>query len=194
MWKVKVLIAQSCPTLCDPADCSPPGYSVHGIFQPRILEWVTIPFSRKSSWPRDQTWVSCIADRFFTTWATRKSATHIHILLFFGFPSYLGHYRALSRVHVLYSRFSLVICFIHSISSVYMSIPISQVIPSILSFSSQYPYVCSLYLSLFLLCIIYTSFQIPYICVNIWYLFSSLWLTSFCMTVSRSILLYWLQR
>ena len=87
---------------------------------------------------------------------------------FFGFPSYLGHYRALSRVHVLYSRFSLVICFIHSISSVYMSIPISQVIPPIFSFSSRYPYVCSLYLSLFLLCIIYTSFPIPYICVNIY--------------------------
>ena len=41
-WKVKVLVAQSCPTLCDPMDCSPPGSSVHGIFQARILEWVPL--------------------------------------------------------------------------------------------------------------------------------------------------------
>ena len=40
------LIAQSCPTLCDPVDCSPPGYPVHGILQARTLEWVAIPFSR----------------------------------------------------------------------------------------------------------------------------------------------------
>ena len=44
-----------------------PGSPVHGILQARTLEWVTIPFSRGSSWLRDQTWVSCIADRFFTT-------------------------------------------------------------------------------------------------------------------------------
>ena len=48
----------SCPTLCDPMDCSPPGSSVHGIFQARILEWVAISFSRVSSQPRDQTRVS----------------------------------------------------------------------------------------------------------------------------------------
>ena len=44
---------QSCPTLCDPMDSSPPGFSVHRIFQARILEWVTISFSRASSQPRD---------------------------------------------------------------------------------------------------------------------------------------------
>ena len=49
LQKVKVLVAQSCPTLCDPMDCSPPGSSVHGILQARILEWVAIPFSRGSS-------------------------------------------------------------------------------------------------------------------------------------------------
>ena len=48
---------------------SPPGSSVHEILQARILEWVTIPFSRGSSWRRDQTQVSCIAGRFFTIWA-----------------------------------------------------------------------------------------------------------------------------
>ena len=53
--------AQSCPTLCNPEDCSPPGSSVHGISQVRILEWVAIPLSRGSSQPRDRTWVSWIS-------------------------------------------------------------------------------------------------------------------------------------
>ena len=71
--KVKVFITELCPTLCDPMDYSPPGSSVHGIPQARILEWIAISFSRGSSWPRDQTWVSCIAGRFFTIWATREA-------------------------------------------------------------------------------------------------------------------------
>ena len=54
-------------------DCSLPGSSVHGIFQARILEWVTILFSRESSWPRDKTQVSRIAGRFFTIWDTREA-------------------------------------------------------------------------------------------------------------------------
>ena len=60
MFAECVFVAQSCPTLCDPMDCSPPGSSVHGILQARILEWVAIPFSKGSSWPRDRTRVSCI--------------------------------------------------------------------------------------------------------------------------------------
>ena len=44
--KVRVLVAQLCPILCDPMDCSPSGSSVHGVLQARILEWVAIPFSR----------------------------------------------------------------------------------------------------------------------------------------------------
>ena len=64
---MKVKVAQSCPTLCDPMD-----YRVHGIFQARILEWVAIPFSRGSSQPRDWTQVSSTAGRFFTTWTTGK--------------------------------------------------------------------------------------------------------------------------
>ena len=51
-------------------DCRPPGSSVHGIFQARIPEWVAIPFSRGSSWPKDQTQGSHIMDRFLTVWAT----------------------------------------------------------------------------------------------------------------------------
>ena len=61
-----VLVAQSFLTLCNPMDSSPPGSSVRGIFQARILEWVAIPFSRVSSQPKDQTWVSCIVGRFIT--------------------------------------------------------------------------------------------------------------------------------
>ena len=93
-YKVKVKVAESCPTLCDPID-----YTVHGILQARILEWVAFPFSRASSQIRDRTQVSpdqnagmgnlsllhlifptryrtqvsCIADRFFISWVTREA-------------------------------------------------------------------------------------------------------------------------
>ena len=63
---MSVLVAQSCPTLCDPMDCSLLGSSVHGILQARILERVAIRFSRGSSRPKDQTRVSCVAGKFFT--------------------------------------------------------------------------------------------------------------------------------
>ena len=66
-------ITQSCPTLCDPMDCSLLGFSVRGILQARILEWVTISFSRGSSRPRDQTGVSHIGGRCFNLWATREA-------------------------------------------------------------------------------------------------------------------------
>ena len=73
VMKMKVLVAQSCLMLCDAIDCSPPGSSVHEILQAGILGCVAIPFSRGSSWPRDQTWVFCIASRFFfTIWTTRE--------------------------------------------------------------------------------------------------------------------------
>ena len=54
------LVAESCPTLCNPMDCCPPGFSVHGILQGRILDQIAISFSRRSSWPRYWTYVSCI--------------------------------------------------------------------------------------------------------------------------------------
>ena len=114
-WSMLCLVAQSCPTLHDPMDCSPPSSSVHRdspgkntdmgfhallqeIFPSqasnpglphcrqilyhlsyqgslRILEWVAYPFSRGSSQPRNQTGVSCIASRSFTSWATREAPT-----------------------------------------------------------------------------------------------------------------------
>ena len=82
VWKV--LIAQSCLTL-QLHNCSPPGSSVPGILQARILERVAIPFCRRSSGPRDQTQVSCIASSLFTVWAIRETPhrpAHTHT----GFP------------------------------------------------------------------------------------------------------------
>ena len=69
----EVLVAQACPTLCNPMDYSPPGSSVHGILQARKLKWIAMPSSRGSSQPRDWTRVSCPARRFFNVWATRKA-------------------------------------------------------------------------------------------------------------------------
>ena len=66
----------SCSVLsdsCDPMGYSLSGPSVHGILQARRLEWVAIPFSRGSSWPRDWTQFSHITGRFFTVWATRQA-------------------------------------------------------------------------------------------------------------------------
>ena len=68
--EVCVFVVQSCLTLCHPMDCSPPRSSVHGILQTKALGWVTMPPSRGSSWPRDQTWISSTAGRFFTISAT----------------------------------------------------------------------------------------------------------------------------
>ena len=68
MFLKKVKVTQLCLTLCNPMD-----YTVHGILQARILEWVAFPFSRGSFQPRDQTQVSYIAGRFFTNWANREA-------------------------------------------------------------------------------------------------------------------------
>ena len=68
-----VLVAQSSLTLCNPMDCSPPGSSVHGIIQAKILEWIVIPFFRDSSWTSDWSQVSCIAGKFFNVWATKET-------------------------------------------------------------------------------------------------------------------------
>ena len=95
-------VIQSCPTRCDPMDHSPPGSSVHEIVQARILEWVAIPFSRRSSLPRDWTWISCIAGGFFTIWSTIlwQLSTKNYLLNIFGllFPA---SFRAFSSHHWL---------------------------------------------------------------------------------------------
>ena len=85
---VCVLVAQSCLTLWDPIDCSPPGSSVHGLLQARLLEWVAIPFSRRSSQPRDWTQVSHIVDRF-------QMDKYTFVFIFF---SIMGYHRILNIV------------------------------------------------------------------------------------------------
>ena len=91
-WKVKVSVAQYCLILCIPKHCSPPGSSVHEIFQKRILEWVAIPFSRGSSQLRDLTQVSCTAGGFFTFWATIQFSSVAQLCLTLG-PHGLQHAR-----------------------------------------------------------------------------------------------------
>ena len=76
-WRKKESeVIQSCPTLCYPVDCSPPGSSIPGSLQARIQEWVAISFSRGSSWPRDRPQVSCIAGSHFNLWATMEAHGH----------------------------------------------------------------------------------------------------------------------
>ena len=67
------LVAKLCPTQGNPMDCSPPGSSVHGISQARILEWVAISSSRESSWPRDWTLISCTGRPFLYHRATGEA-------------------------------------------------------------------------------------------------------------------------
>ena len=97
-------------SFCDPVDSNPPRFSVHGIFQARILEWVAISSSRESSWPKDRTCVSCIAGRFFIAEPSGKPslensesqmfelmrllfdfwATYSFLYLYFLWPTMLG--------------------------------------------------------------------------------------------------------
>ena len=70
------MLAQSCPTLCDPMDSSPPGSFVHGIFQARIVEWIAISYSRGSSWPKGWTCISyifCIGKQIVYHCSTREA-------------------------------------------------------------------------------------------------------------------------
>ena len=86
-------VAQSCLTLCNPVDCGPPGSSVHGTFPARILEWVAISFSRGSSRPRDQTQVSCLAGRVFTTEPPSKPyiyTINIYVCVYALYMGFLG--------------------------------------------------------------------------------------------------------
>ena len=72
----RVTSAQSCLTLCNPMN-----YTVHGILQARILEWVAYPFSSGSSQPRNRTRVSCIAGKFFTSWVMRDAPLYQSVIL-----------------------------------------------------------------------------------------------------------------
>ena len=113
--KVKVKVTQSCPSLCDPMD-----YTIGGILQARILEWVAFPFSRGSSWPRNRTGVSCIAGRFFANWAIREAPIHftehqkrkfLWILFMNNCSCWLGHslftVKTWFNVHPIISKYLL---------------------------------------------------------------------------------------
>ena len=113
-------VTQLCLTLCDPMDCSPPGSSIHGIFYARVLEWVSISFSRGSSQAKDQTWVSHIAGRRFTFWATKESQPDIQFssvqslsrVWLFATPCITAHQASLSITN---SRSSLRLTSIESV-------------------------------------------------------------------------------
>ena len=81
------LVANSCSTLCNPMDCSPPGSSVHGISQARILEWVAISFSRGLPDPRIEPVSPALAGRFFTI----EQSVYLEVLMWCA----LAHYHEL---------------------------------------------------------------------------------------------------
>ena len=88
-----VWVTQPCLTVCDPMNCSPPGSSVHGILQARILEWIAMPFSRGSSQPRDWTHIYCFACGFFTDTCYNMENTWHH---------YARRNKPITKGHVLY--------------------------------------------------------------------------------------------
>jgi len=100
-----VSVSQSCLTLCNSMDSSPPGSSGHGILQARILEWVSISFSRRSSWPRDRTLISCISwigSKFFTIWATRETHVCMYVI-----STYLCVY---AYIYVCIYKYNIFVC------------------------------------------------------------------------------------
>ena len=113
---------QLCLTLCDPMDCSPPGSSLLGIFQARILEWVAIFFSRGSSRPRDRTCVSCISGRLFTIWATRERGNFLRLvgLISVCYKHNWGIlYQAVGRSHAIQHKWCRIKWFPKKLDSVF---------------------------------------------------------------------------
>ena len=100
-----VKVTQSCPTLCNPLDCSPPGSSVHGILQARILEWVAIPSSKTSSWPKDRIWVPI---QIYTSFIIQFKCPHFWVSSTLaswkinGTVSLLCSHNTLTIVHMLF--------------------------------------------------------------------------------------------
>ena len=121
-------VPQSCPTLWNPMDCSLPSSSIHGIFQARILEWVAISFSRRSSLPRDWIQVSCMVGRCFTIWATREVMIYIFMKLV------LYHLNILSNPVDFLFRTVMVFFGTHKIQDNCCSSPMSLQRPSFSSF------------------------------------------------------------
>ena len=97
LYSLVCVSAQLCLIFCDPLDCSPPGFSVHGILQARILEWVAISFSRRSSRPRDLTPISCIS--CISRWILYHCATWESLcILLTGIKNLLWNLNAKSNI------------------------------------------------------------------------------------------------
>ena len=103
-WKL-LLVAESCPSLPNSMDCSLPGSSVHGILQARILEWVSISFSRGPSWPRDQTHVFCTGRWILYLWITWEVPEYGYLqpkdftyILALSLPLWSSPFRAAKRL------------------------------------------------------------------------------------------------
>ena len=109
-------VPQSCPTLCDPVDCSLLGSSVHGISQVRMLEWVAISSFRGSSQPRDRTCVSGIGRQILYLWAAKDTQPHTaHLLSASGFHS-IGHFVFINLASVTQGH-TFSCCFSHVLGS-----------------------------------------------------------------------------
>ena len=175
----------------DHMDCSPPGSSVHGISQARILEWISIPFSRRSSWPRDQTWVSCIAGGFFTAEPLGKHVNWPQLYIDHlpleppspPHPTPRDHHKHQAGLPVLHSDFPIAICFTRSgVSTSLLLSPFVLLSPSPTGSTSQF----SMSVSPFLPCKNvhhnhFSRFHIYALICNIF----SFWLTSLCKTGSK---------
>ena len=109
MWKQWKFIHSVVSDSLQPHGLQSPFASVHGLLPARILEWLAISFPRGSSQPRDQTWISCIAGRFFTVWVTREAHFEMYLVLineasYFPLrPDHLGVYTQLSNSTVWHS-------------------------------------------------------------------------------------------
>ena len=145
---------------CDPRDFGPTGSSVHGILQAIILEWVAILFSRGSSWPRNQTWVSCTEGRFLPSEPPRK-------------PQVLVSY-------LFYAWASLVTQMVTNLQS--QSPILSPIFPSFITTGLFSIFVTLCFVNKFIICTIFfldSTYKWSHI------IFVFVWLTSFSMTTSR---------
>ena len=109
-------VAQSCPTFCNPMDCSPPGFPVHEIFKARVLEWVVISFSRGSSQPRDWIWVSRMVGRCFFRLSHQESKIIYpnYILIVRWYTSMTSEIQIL--LYILFINFGIIIIYIYGIT------------------------------------------------------------------------------
>ena len=131
-------------------DCTLPGSSFHGVFQARVQEWVAISFSRGYSWPMDQTWVSHIAGKCLTIWATRETGKVVwYSHLFNDFPQFVVIYNVKGFSVVNEGEVYIFLAFpsffvIQQMLAIWSLVPLPFPNPAWTSGSSQFTYHCSL--------------------------------------------------